>query len=228
MTARVKIAAVAFVALLGTAAAPAHADTAPARDRAALVDTLIGTSGGGTFPGAVAPFGAVQWSPDTTSRPAGGGYASTDSSTTGFSLTHTSGAGCAVGGDVPFLPTVGAIGTSPGTATTPLSHTGEVARAGYYAVNVGSPAVSVAMSATPRTAIGAFTYPAGAQANMLLKLTGSADGATSGTATVVGTDTVVGSASGMRACGTGIPSTVYFAATFDRRSAPPAAGSARP
>lgn len=45
-----------------------------------LVDTFVGTSGtqtGGpidTFPGADVPFGMVQWSPDTPSRNAGGGY----------------------------------------------------------------------------------------------------------------------------------------------------------
>src|SRR5258708_22381667 len=48
---------------------------------AALVDPLVGTGSGGavvgqvdTFPGADRPFGMIQWSPDTPSRPDGGGY----------------------------------------------------------------------------------------------------------------------------------------------------------
>src|SRR5271166_2679236 len=82
---------------------------------ASLVDTFVGTSGtqiGGPiddFPGAAVPFGMVQWSPDTPSQNAGGGYEYTDTAITGFSLTHLSGPGCSVFGDFAFLPTVGEI-----------------------------------------------------------------------------------------------------------------------
>ena len=57
---------------------------------ASLVDTFVGTSGtqiGGpidTFPGADTPFGMLQWSPDTPSQNAGGGYEYTDTAITGF------------------------------------------------------------------------------------------------------------------------------------------------
>ena len=71
------------------------------RDRSlSLVDPFIGTSrtqiGGpiDTFPGADMPFGMMQWSPDTPSQNAGGGYEYTDTTITGFSLTHLSGPGC--------------------------------------------------------------------------------------------------------------------------------------
>src|SRR5215469_13580418 len=84
-----------------------------ASDPAALVNPFIGTTNrGNTFPGADAPFGMVQWSPDTTSRPDGGGYSYNDSAITGFSLTHMSGPGCHAEGDVPVLPTTGAVNTS--------------------------------------------------------------------------------------------------------------------
>ncbi|WP_370104036.1 GH92 family glycosyl hydrolase [Streptacidiphilus sp. BW17] len=80
-------------------------------DPASLVDPFVGTGNGGrwvgqvdTFPGPSLPFGMLQWSPDTTSRPDGGGYNYADSALTGFSLTHLSGPGCRVAGDVPFLP----------------------------------------------------------------------------------------------------------------------------
>ncbi|TKA00060.1 hypothetical protein FCI23_43750, partial [Actinacidiphila oryziradicis] len=69
-------------------------------DPASLVDPLIGTGSGGatvgqvdTYPGATAPFGMLSFSPDTPSRPDGGGYNYDDTSTTGFSLTHMSGPG---------------------------------------------------------------------------------------------------------------------------------------
>src|ERR1700754_1103059 len=92
----------------------------------ASVDTRIGTqegapdfgTGGGagaTYPGAVAPFGMVQLSPDTApgiDNPAGG-YSYVDHQIKGFSLTHLSGAGCAGLGDVPLLPTTHAIDVAP-------------------------------------------------------------------------------------------------------------------
>lgn len=75
---------------------------------ASLVDPIIGTSGAvDDFPGADVPFGMLQWSPDTPSRPAGGGYEYNDKSVTGFSLTHISGPGCPAAGDIPILPTSG-------------------------------------------------------------------------------------------------------------------------
>src|SRR5665213_2024352 len=94
--------AVFVVALLLTATAPvtaATATTAASPAPTALVDPFVGTSGttiGGpidTFPGADVPFGMVQWSPDTPSQNAGGGYEYGDREITGFSLTHLSGPG---------------------------------------------------------------------------------------------------------------------------------------
>src|ERR1700742_231811 len=80
---------------------------------ASLVNPFIGTSNAAyDFPGADAPFGMVQWSPDTPSRPDGGGYEYNDSSITGFSLTHIAGPGCGAAGDIPVLPTVGAVSGS--------------------------------------------------------------------------------------------------------------------
>jgi putative alpha-1,2-mannosidase len=123
-----------FAAVLG-AAPPAAA--APVTDPAAAVDPFIGTGSGGpvigdvdAFPGATAPFGMVQWSPDTPGRPSGGGYRYTDHDITGFSLTHLSGVGCPSGGDFPFLPLAGALPADPGTASLPFTHTDESAAPG--------------------------------------------------------------------------------------------------
>src|SRR5450756_1841855 len=65
----------------------------PVTDLASLVDTRTGTTGGGnTVPGAEVPYGMVQWSRDTMpDRNAGGGYSFTDTTLTGYSLTHVSG-----------------------------------------------------------------------------------------------------------------------------------------
>ena len=74
----------------------------------------------------------VQWSPDTISRPDGGGYAYDDSAITGFSLTHLSGTGLPRGGRHPGP----AARSGPWTPrpTDSFSHASESASAGYYRV----------------------------------------------------------------------------------------------
>ena len=75
------------------------------------VDPFIGTSGEGhTFPGAVAPFGMVQLSPDTDTQCAlrecyghAAGYRHDDPTIEGFSHTHFSGAGHSDLGDLLVL-----------------------------------------------------------------------------------------------------------------------------
>src|SRR5215472_3892518 len=132
---------------LGHAAASPRAKSnaivpSPVRNLAWLVDTRTWTSGGGnTFPGADAPFGMVQWSPDTMpDRSDGGGYTYGDKLLTGYSLTHLSGPGCPAAGDVPILPMTGALPAgNPSTLTTSFSNTGEVAQAGYYSAISNGP-----------------------------------------------------------------------------------------
>ena len=79
-----------------------------------LVDPLIGTvPEGHTFPGATAPFGMVQLSPDTQIRPFkqsykwAAGYRYEDTTILGFSHTHFSGAGHSDLGDVLLMPLSG-------------------------------------------------------------------------------------------------------------------------
>src|SRR5437899_2035079 len=102
--ARSLLVALGTVAATAMPAATATATAAPAAyvsDPASIVNPLIGTSNGfNDFPGADVPFGMVQWSPDTPSRPAGSGYEYNDKAITGFSLTHISGPGCGALGDV--------------------------------------------------------------------------------------------------------------------------------
>lgn len=122
----------AFVATGALAAATARARTLVAttagQEPVAYVNPFNGSQGGApdfgdgggagaTYPGAVAPFGMLQWSPDTipSTDNFAGGYSYKDNRIRGFSLTHMSGAGCANYQDFPFLPTTQPIGASPQT-----------------------------------------------------------------------------------------------------------------
>ncbi|HEX4223429.1 MAG TPA: GH92 family glycosyl hydrolase [Pseudonocardiaceae bacterium] len=194
-------------------------------DPTALVDPFVGTGSGGAvvgpvdmFPGAAAPFGMLDWSPDTPSRPSSGGYNYADSSTIGLSVTHASGAGCGIQGDLPILPTVGAIGTNPTATTEPFTHTDETAHPGSYATKLGTgdSAIGVNVAATTRTGIGQFSYPASTSGNMLFKVGDSQAFVQNASVSIVGNDEVSGSIDEGRFCDMPNMSTVYFVAKFDR------------
>jgi predicted alpha-1,2-mannosidase len=212
--------------LAGASAAAAPAGAFRVTDPADAVNPFIGTAADGDdFPGADTPFGMVQWSPDTTSRPDGGGYAYGDSAISGFSLTHLSGPGCRAAGDIPVLPTVGAVDPA---ATDSFSHAGETASAGYYRVALRN-GVTVQLTATTRTGMARLRFPATARANLILRLAGSqrTDSATS--FTVRSRTEVQGSATSGNFCGTGTRYTVYFDLRFSQpltRSTRPGPGTA--
>ena len=191
----------------------ASADTA-ITDPAALVDTFVGTTGNGhDFPGADTPFGMMQWSPDTSSRPKGGGYEYNDSAITGFSLTHIAGPGCDAADDVPFLPTTGAI-SNPGSASASFSHSKESSSPGYYSVGLGS-GIRTELTTATRSGIGRLTYPAGTPANMIIKVADNPSPVSASTVTVLGDHTITGSVTSNGFCEASNPFTLYFSATFD-------------
>jgi predicted alpha-1,2-mannosidase len=221
------VAAALTAGALAASPAGAGAATAPAvvGDPTALVNPFLGTGSGNAvvgpvnlFPGAAAPFGMVSWSPDTSSRPASGGYAYTDSSTIGLSVTHVAGAGCNIAGDLPILPTVGDIGGNPTATTQPFSHANESASPGSYSTTLGtgSSAVGVHVAATTRTGVGSFTYPATTSANVLFKVGDSQAFVSGADVSIVGDDEVTGSITEGKFCDMPNMSTVYFAAKFDR------------
>ena len=81
----------ALMSMSATAGAAQRHAAGDVSDPAALVNPFIGTTNGGdTFPGADMPFGMIQWSPTTTSRPASGDYSYSDKQVLGYSLTHLS------------------------------------------------------------------------------------------------------------------------------------------
>jgi len=216
------IAAAATLAALAVVPAPSAgaAGLSPQRQAAALVSNpaslvnpFIGTTNSeDDFPGADVPFGMVQWSPDTPSRPEGGGYEYNDSSITGFSLDHLSGPGCGAEGDVPVLPTVGAVSSS---ATDAFSHSNESAQAGEYQVALSN-GVTTALTATTRTGMADFTFPSTTQANLIFKLDGSQNGDSATSFTVISDTEVQGSATSGNFCGAGNTYTLYFDMQFSQ------------
>ncbi|MFZ9970902.1 MAG: alpha-mannosidase, partial [Bacteroidia bacterium] len=128
-----------------------------------LVNPFIGTGGHGhTFPGAVAPFGMVQLSPDTRidgSWDGCSGYHYSDSSIYGFSHTHLSGTGCSDYGDILLQPQVGSGNLAP-AAQQPqsFSHSQESAQAGYYQVRLDN-GIQVELSATERVGFHRYQFP---------------------------------------------------------------------
>lgn len=155
---------------------------------ARTADFGTGGGAGNTFPGASAPFGMLQWSPDTlpgrVNTP--GGYTWDDRTIRGFSLTHLSGAGCAVFQDVPILPTTEPIAVSPSVAGTwdvaprylaSFSHDDEAAEPGWYRVRLEpgtARATLVELAARTRSGVGRFTFPATTTASLLFNAGGSA------------------------------------------------------
>jgi predicted alpha-1,2-mannosidase len=194
--------------------------TRPVNSPATLVDTRTWSSAGGnTFPGADAPFGMVQWSPDTLPhRNDGGGYNYGDTQLTGYSLTHVSGPGCGAAGDVPILPMTGPLpGGDPSNVVTPFSNTGEVAQAGYYSARSNQPAtITSQFTATPHSALGRFTFPAGQQAGFLVKLMDSQNGDIGSAAQIVGKQEIRGSDTSGNFCGEHKYYTVYFDLFFSQ------------
>jgi predicted alpha-1,2-mannosidase len=182
-------------------------------DPASVVNPFIGTSNAADdFPGADVPFGMVQWSPDTPSRPDGGGYEYNDSSITGFSLTHIAGPGCGAEGDIPVLPTVGAVS---GSATDSFSHSNESANAGDYKVTLAN-GITTELTATTRTGMADLTFPSSSAANLIFKLDDSQNGNSATSWSVVGNTEVQGSATSGNFCGAGNTYTVYFDMQFSQ------------
>ena len=220
---------------LGSAQAAGNATPPLVKDPASLVNPLIGSTNlGNTFPGAVAPFGMLAWSPELTKgnatrAAAPGGYQYDATKVRGFSLTHMSGTGCAGGsGDIPFFPLVGSVTTSPAADGTDavyastFKHENEVAKAGSYSVGLDSGA-KAELTATPRTGSGRFTFPADKPGTMLIRTANSEVGSTASDVTVdPATRTVSGSVTSGNFCGyinqVGRHSyyTLHFVAEFDQ------------
>jgi predicted alpha-1,2-mannosidase len=172
-------------ALLLSTVATAQTTTAPID----AVNPMIGTGGEGhTFPGASAPFGMVQLSPDTDTgcelRACYGhaaGYRYEDPTIQGFSHTHFSGAGHSDLGDVLVMPQSGTrVRLDPGDPQKPGSgyrsrfdHATETAKPGYYAVTLAEQGVRAELTAGTRVGVHRYSFPAGQPAHLVLDLRSS-------------------------------------------------------
>ena len=198
-----------LVPLLGTAQAdsPQHA---PLPDLARHVDPMVGTLAPGfTVPGAATPLGMTQVSPDTGGPFAYSGYSWQDPSIQGFSQVHLSGPGVHKAGDIPLMPTVGAVTSSdPRAYASVYDHASEQAEAGYYAVRLDTYGIDAALTASPRTGMQRYTFPPTPQANVLLDVSRSVEGVHAGGLEVVDSDTVRGWSRGRYR--------VFFEADFSR------------
>lgn len=169
-----------------------------------------GADAGDVFPGAVCPRGMLAWSPDTTHRTrVPGGYWYPDQKIEAFSLTHFSGRGVIYLLDFPFLPVIEPVDVSPGKDwsryAAAFSHSNETASPGYYRVKFDNGIVTE-LTASPRTGMARFTFPAKSEGTILI------DADTS--VTIKGRevtgfhDTAIG--------GRKRSYTIYFVAQFDR------------
>ncbi|MFI2206615.1 GH92 family glycosyl hydrolase [Streptomyces sp. NPDC020192] len=202
---------------IGSAHAASTATPAFVKDPASVVNPLIGTSGAvDTFPGPDMPAGMVQWSPDTTpDRADGGGYEYNDKKISGFSLTHVSGPGCPVAGDLPILPVTGALSGDLGSASVGFGHDDERAGIGYYKVTDAA-GVKTELTDTTRAGLGSFTFPAGRQANLLFKLSGGATQVDGTRVQVVNDKEIRGAIDSGHFCGASNRYTLHFDIKFDQ------------
>lgn len=133
-------------------------------DYAQLVNPFIGTDyTGNVYPGAQAPFGMVQLSPDNGlpgwDRIAG--YFYPDSTIAGFSHTHLSGTGAGDLYDISYMPVTYPLRTAeaPLGVHSRFTHSNEEAHAGYYRVYLTDYNIDVELTATERCGIQRYHYP---------------------------------------------------------------------
>ncbi len=109
-------------------------------------------SNGGTYPGAALPFGMVQATPE--------GYRYADKTINWFSfLNHTSGYPNGSSGAFYLMPYIGTVKEGQQKSGSAFSHDNEIARPGYYSVQLQDFDVKAELSVTPRAAICRFYFP---------------------------------------------------------------------
>ncbi len=144
------------------------------------VDPLIGSGGHGHVTvSASVPFGFVQLGP--TSVPQDwdwcSGYHRSDSTVIGFPHTHLNGTGIGDLHDITVMPVVGQVKYARGTVDDPTSglwsyadRSSEVARPGYYSVPLTRYGVQAELTATARTGLHRYTFPASSESAIVFDL----------------------------------------------------------
>ncbi|MFD8126696.1 GH92 family glycosyl hydrolase [Streptomyces mirabilis] len=169
--------------------APVDAAGLPPQRPVSAVDPLIGSANGGnTYPGATLPYGMIAWSPtsttgDQTSTGAANGYQYDTTRIRGLSLTHVNGAGCNPGaaGDVPIMPFVGDVTSSPSADTkdavyaADFTHAEEKAVPGRYTLGLKTGATAD-LAVSERAGVADFGFPSDRPANLLFRVSNSLNG----------------------------------------------------
>ena len=164
-----------FIALLITACT--HQ---PTERLTQYVNPLIGSGGHGhVFVGASVPFGMVQAGPTSINQAWDwcSGYHSSENSVIGFSHTHLNGTGIGDLFDITVMPITGDVTYARGTMDNPHSglwspadRENEVTRPGYYAVPLTRYGIKAEITATTRTGVHRYTFPASHEAAIVFDL----------------------------------------------------------
>lgn len=196
-------------------AVPTPSAAAATDDLTTLVNPFVGTQNfGNTFPGASAPFGMVQVSPDTGGQ---GGYDYSRDHIYGFSQTHLSGVGCEVLGELPVMPTTGPVTTvDHNRYASRFSHDDEEAQPGYYRVRLSDYDIESELTATTRTGWQRHTFPATEQANVLFNTGKAQQRVFDSEIHVLDDHTLAGRVHAGNFCAGQDRHAVYFVAEFDR------------
>lgn len=169
-----------------------HKYVKPNTDYTQYVNPFVGTSRmGHVFPGATAPFGMVQLSPQTNFQPMFhedgtynketyeycAGYQYQDTTIIGFSHTNFSGTGHSDLGDILIMPTTGQLILEPLPTTerskgfySLFSHSNEIASPGYYKVDLTTYNIRAEMTASERVGFHQYTFPLSNNAHIILDL----------------------------------------------------------
>ena len=144
------------------------------------VNPLVGTDQHGhTYPGAIAPFGQIQPSPDTRLEGWDGcsAFHYSDDTVYGFSHTHLSGTGCEDYGDVLVMPVMAEGDNWNFTPNMPqtefrskFSHRSESVTPGYYRVVLDRNRVMVELTATDRVAAHRYSCPRNGKKGFVIDL----------------------------------------------------------
>lgn len=173
-----------------------------------------------TFPGAVAPFGMIQWSPDTDEGKHIAGYGDQDKHISDFSVDHISGAGCAYGGDFAMMPFPGGAPSDPpkkrDAFAQTFSHANEVVKPGYYGVTLDN-GLKAELTTTVRSGFGRFIYPGSDSETLMINAGSDINGsAASGININPATREITAWSVGGHFCGTSETRTIYYYAVFDQ------------
>ena len=166
------------------------------------VNPFIGTSNYGTTnPGAVCPQGLMSVTPfnvmgsesnkfDKDSQWWSAPYTSDNNYFTGFAHVNLSGVGCPELGGLLLMPTAGDLNVDYSQYGS--AYTEEVAKPGYYGTKLTKYGIKVEATASMRTGLSRFTFPAG-KGNILLNLGEGLTNETGATVRIVNDTEIEGS-----------------------------------